>query len=354
MTTCAAYKYVRPADGLTYVSREVYNFAAMQALRESDPNWDQFAAAKNLPIVQSCADARLYNQWRVEYEEAKPPLLADGSGAETSVGPTSSPRTRGSESEPLIEKVFDSASFAYSPAVLLRFFDSSGSFTCSGYMIKARRIITAAHCIPGSGSGYFKVTVESSSGCAYPVGASCTTPPSTLSFAHINGGWPGGTDTLHDVGAVELTNNPAPPLDSSSGWLRLAVSATVTNQELWLVGWGSNQQNGSGAEVERISNHDIGIDWAGPHHFLFNAVSGEGRQCDGDSGGPMIATDQANFDVVMGHVSNSNVNSGQACTCTGCKDRHVQMSDNIGWIEGFYGPCTQFAGFGSFLYKRCF
>jgi hypothetical protein len=223
-------------------------------------------------------------------------------------------------------------------------------------MANMRHVITAAHCLP-SQSGNLGITIQSSSGCAYPNWATdCTVQPGGATFYNRNLGWPGGENALNDIGFIRLGHDPLPPLNNSANWMRLSRTSATVNQQVWLVGWGVNQQNFSGGGVERLSNQDIGIDWvhSSTSYFLYNAVSGEGRQCSGDSGGPTIATEVAAFDVVMGLTSNANVMPGNACPSVGGKARQTQLSHNRDWLDAWIGPCNIFSGEGSFQYMRCF
>ncbi len=104
---------------------------------------------------------------------------------------------------------------------------------------------------------------------------------------------------------------------------------------------------------KRLSQFDVEIDWVGSNHFLWDIVTDEGRQCDGDSGGPTVATNVASYDVAMGVVSNKQVSGSNACGSPGHKDRHTLLSDNVAWIESKMGSCATFTGVPGFLYKQC-
>jgi hypothetical protein len=82
-----------------------------------------------------------------------------------------------------------------------------------------------------------------------------------------------------------------PPVETGTGsYLRILGRKLATGEKVELFGYGPNAHDGSGSAVHRRSNAIIGVDSSTIGNFGIKTVSGEGRVCIGDSGGPAVAT----------------------------------------------------------------
>ena len=344
--TCAEYEYDGPQDGLTYMVSERYVFSKMAALLETDEEFKQAALSQGLGTVATCGQARrMKTLWR-EHIEARPSLEHDQVAED--------PDTR--ITEELVEKIADGRAYSHRPTVRLVTWKSASStenvFGCSGVFIADRVILSAAHCFPSDAR--MRITVRSADGCVFPKGADCNVDPGnnlvTVTRHPLYSG-----NAFHDIAVLELPEEPGSPMNDSANWMRIATKNASRGQRYWQTGWGANNHNGDGSNTLRLTNRDIGIDWVGDHHFIYNVVRGEGRGCKGDSGGPMIATGLASANVVMGlNVEGDLDRLSDACPSPGEKVRSTALVDNVAWIEGQIGRiCQEFSGNAGFTYKRC-
>ena len=147
-----------------------------------------------------------------------------------------------------------------------------GSTHCTGTLISARRVVTAAHCVVGVSAGSLR----------FVLGATVSQPEHTLRVASLrqHPSYNGGS-LNNDIGYVDLVQDAPvaamPILESmDSSW---------RGRDLAFVGFGANNgfsQTGFGRK--RVVTMPIAV---GATQFSYNT---QGKNtCNGDSGGPAFA-----------------------------------------------------------------
>ena len=148
-----------------------------------------------------------------------------------------------------------------------------GGTHCTGTLISARRVVTAAHCLEG----------VSASSLRFVIGASVGQPEATLKVSSVTPHPNYNPSSLkNDIGYVDLAQNapvaPMPVLPS--------MDSSFVGQEFVFVGYGvSNGFSQTGAGTKRFVN--MAISQVGATQFSY-AVPNK-NTCNGDSGGPAFA-----------------------------------------------------------------
>jgi hypothetical protein len=262
----------------------------------------------------------------------------------------------------------DVSPFGPGPLVWLLIWQGSGYSEikgCSGMLIGPHHVLTAAHCFPGNGYRPVTVTAISSSNdpfCLFGWGTDCDTKPPSSTYGYRHPSFSGSGDTDNDVAIFDVGGdwNVSPYDQSATFAARFAQSVIAAGHQVRFWGWGHTAHTGfTAGERPRVTMQDVGVDWANSGHFNATVVSGEGRTCKGDSGGPATSINYAGSQpVIVGIHSNATEHVGW-CPPVGATTRKVNIGNRDGWVkdtvESTGGDCSFFTSGGSTnLYWRCF
>ncbi len=156
---------------------------------------------------------------------------------------------------------------------------------CTGTLISARRVVTAAHCLEN----------VSASSLRFVIGASVSQAEHVLTVASVTPHPQYDSYSLdHDIGYIDLTSNaPVPPMG-----VLTHMDSSFVGQELVFVGYGASngyQQTGSG--TKRSVNMPVQQVWARQFRYAVPSKN----TCNGDSGGPAFA--QVNGQLLVAGVT---------------------------------------------------
>lgn len=146
-----------------------------------------------------------------------------------------------------------------------------GDDSCTGTLIGAKTILTAAHCIDGTGASNYAFVVG---GKVY--GASSV---------KVHPGWDGDADDyegINDLAVILLKT--APPVAPSP----IATAPVKSGLNLTLVGFGVTGEDYDDYGTKRVTYNSISR--VGSTKIYWQPANGVGTTCYGDSGGPAFAT----------------------------------------------------------------
>jgi len=145
-----------------------------------------------------------------------------------------------------------------------------GADICTGTLVGAKTVLTAAHCIPGGASRY-----------AFVVGGRVYAAASAGRHSSYD---PDGDDGegSADLGLLRLRS--APSVAPSP----VAATAPRAGQRITLVGFGVTGEEQDDFGTKRVTTNTIGR--VTSTKFYFTPGSGTGTTCYGDSGGPAFST----------------------------------------------------------------
>jgi hypothetical protein len=231
---------------------------------------------------------------------------------------------------------------------------------CSGVLINAAMMLTAAHCFDGDGQyrriidyGSEKLDAHGNRICINAGG--CSPPAGNNVLVWLHPSWLGTRDTGYDMAIVFHTKGGwTAPANTSASWLPLLESdAAVRSRLFWLVGYGANDHSGSGGGVGRLSNEQSWIDWSGARHWVAITERFKGRPCSGDSGGPTINWDLIGQGLVIGLISSGDARPNQHCPDPDMKYRATKVNDKLKWIVDTVGVCGSRSWKNGIWYRKC-
>ncbi|GAA4910942.1 trypsin [Stackebrandtia albiflava] len=161
---------------------------------------------------------------------------------------------------------------------------NNGGFTCTASQIGAQWIITAAHCVEGSGAYSVRIGSLSRSGGGTVV---------TVSEKHLHPeyAWPN-----NDIALLRLSQS------FPNSYAPMATSADLsTGQASTIYGWGSEQPDWGGTLPDRLkySDGNTTTQWCDTPGVI--CMMGDGGVAGGDSGGPgFVASAQTGRYVLAG------------------------------------------------------
>lgn len=197
---------------------------------------------------------------------------------------------------------------------------ADGVEVCSGTLVAAADVVTAAHCvekIDAYAAGGFRVyflvgeTVERFSDFAEV----------DTALAHPD--WDPAR-VRWDIAVVSLVQEldlPVVPLGTE------LMDEAWIGREVRLVGWGNVdlEENGSGTKRTAVTT----VAAVGEDQFTTTAASGGGASCPGDSGGAVLAEDGS----LVGVVSWGTLDADAGHPCGGTQG-HARVDAAADWVEG--------------------
>ena len=153
--------------------------------------------------------------------------------------------------------------------------NETSGYLCTGTIVTATKILTAAHCVDPDviGPGYIhEVMLGSPFGAGGTLAVSATAFDSAFDVNNLQNG--------HDVAVVTLAAATAiTPIPFNTGALGSGTGVRI-------VGYGTNNHTGGGAGTKRTANTSI----VGTSSTLLHIGQTSRQTCHGDSGGPALKT----------------------------------------------------------------
>lgn len=287
---------------------EFYHLDRIEKLLADDAELREFMNARGLHQVETCDEARTFMALKLEFESHAGPV------DDSHLPPAPIEEDGQSGDDDAVDKIIDGQSWSNGTTVYLRWFSGGNLLSvCSGTLIGAREVLTAAHC--STFDGLQAITVQYQNGTCISH-ANCQAQPATLLDFERTDNYPGTGSVSDDVGILIGAANWTSPANVNSAWTRVAESGVGLNQQYWLLGYGGNAQNGSGGGVQRMSTSDVTVAFSDVLYFYSNRGS-TGGWCTGDSGGGGIATNLAGSNINIGPNSHTEKQSGGSCTKAG-------------------------------------
>ncbi|HVJ19808.1 MAG TPA: S1 family peptidase [Polyangiaceae bacterium] len=267
-----------------------------------------------------------------------------------------------------IDKVYngDSAIEPGVVALLIQYGGNPGAWHwCSGFVINAKAIVTAAHCTVGNATARrMYIGYKNTDGTIKWLNSGNEFKATT--YAHA--GYSGAGDADDDIGMI--VSNDSEYAWSFGSHRRLLIQTTQTwvGAQYKIYGWGNQWDTGNSAGVDLTTGQDgtsISVSWFNSGHFTNNAVSGGALACKGDSGGPAIrhgGTSDAG-DAVVGLASSMADSTGNCPDTDGGYSRWTRVANRMAWIENILdvnnlisgSTCASgtMASNSSIAYKNC-
>jgi secreted trypsin-like serine protease len=199
------------------------------------------------------------------------------------------------------------------------------SMGCDGALYTRQVVLTAAHCVNGTGSNS-GITVTA--GVVDLRSSQATKVRST--YVYRAPGYPNNNDDWALIKLASPVNQPTLPI---------ATTPAYNNGTFTIMGWGAPYEGGPQqryllkADVPFVSDATCGSayapDFEGPKMLCAGYSSGGVDTCQGDSGGPMVHRDSAGNWVEVGVVS-----FGQGCARAGYPGVYTELSTFASAIAG--------------------
>jgi hypothetical protein len=173
--------------------------------------------------------------------------------------------------------------------------DPSGTTVCSGTVIDAYFVLTAAHCVPAIPAGSSVV-----------LGSTVGSPTTSVSIAEVRADPAFDASTLDHDAALIVVAEALPVAPAPLGTSAPGVGSLVT-----VVGWGKTSQDAGDYGTKRIGASKV----TAVDTLTFQVAPDPSQPCSGDSGGPAFAT-TGGVESVVGVTSHGDAACSAGATFT--------------------------------------
>lgn len=232
---------------------------------------------------------------------------------------------------------------------------------CTGSLLNASTILTAAHCVPGSTSGTVAASVvydDPDTGMRCLRGGDVIVTANAHPECDISSYYeahviprPEGTDDDTDMAILVSSVDFADVDESDFVYMDTDELGGVDRLETY--GYGANSPDWTGAGVLRRGSGQI----HSYERYRVTLEAGGARTCKGDSGGPAtIYFNQTDPKLnVVAVTSGTDIETGEACAADdGTTERFARLSARVSWIEQELGYSCVADSVGGRNVKRCF
>jgi len=239
----------------------------------------------------------------------------------------------------LVQPITNGAAYAGHPAVGRLAIQTRGGLReqCTGTLVGAHTVLTAAHCVVDAAQLAFELTLPATEAArASQGGAAEAVRRYAVEAVKVHPEYRADQPNSPDLALVWLPQAPgvAP--------LMVGAQAPTLGQPITLVGYGQTGSATADGGIKRMTTNAVAA--VEPTLLaVVGAAGGRGNFCLGDSGGPVLATVQGQEAVIGVNSFLIKGADGSPCTDDG---RAVRVDSYLGWISGAAGGDLALLAYG--------